>query len=442
MAWLTWLECAGPRQPLLNVFHLEKRFLCDRERLHENTDLAQAVWHHVHVRFVIDNVLGHESVDAVDSALRELTGKAEVLPSVPARGTVAMLTRPPNHRHDQIASLNPCDRRPNFDDLAERLVTYDEMGLAGRSGAVFEGTNLPIGTADADVENAHLHMGRCYDRWFRVFDQRHFASIGPHCNGFHHVRSDAAGRRSVATRVARTPWRKPNSPPGIQTGTVTADHLTLASQATATSGHDSLPPSLSNTTNVPWNSGTDRVVALAVHPRRLFLYWELTDPALDRARSATGTLQIGDIVVRLYDVTGRIFDGSNARATREWIVGRGTRQWFVDLDAPGTHQIAEVGIRTTDGHFVRIARSARAVLPSEGPQASQPVRWATVDEQTWSLGERPRHASFVTPSPHSVTAKRREPERGLGGSSTLYQSSASAASPIPTLEDLSRVFGD
>ncbi len=67
--------------------------------------------------------------------------------------------------------------------------------------------------------------------------------------------------------------------------------------------------------HIPWGYGENRVTALPVDPDRLYVYWEVTDEAIANARRGLGAA--GDtawLSLRVYDVTGRIFDGTNAHA--------------------------------------------------------------------------------------------------------------------------------
>jgi hypothetical protein len=54
--------------------------------------------------------------------------------------------------------------------------------------------------------------------------------------------------------------------------------------------------------DIPWGYGENRVTAIPVDPYRLFVYWELTDDAIERGRAQIGTPDSG-CVLRLYDTT-------------------------------------------------------------------------------------------------------------------------------------------
>jgi hypothetical protein len=130
---------------------------------------------------------------------------------------------------------------------------------------------------------------------------------------------------------------------------------------------------------VPWGYGVDRIRAMAVDPERLFVYWEITDEAIARAREQLGPEgPRASLALRVYDVSGRIFDGTNAHGSFDHVVSREDRQWFFEIGKPSSEACLEVGLRSDDGRFLRIARSGRVEFP---PRVSRPPRrpaWLTV----------------------------------------------------------------
>src|SRR5262245_22229227 len=135
--------------------------------------------------------------------------------------------------------------------------------------------------------------------------------------------------------------------------------------------------------HIPWGYGRDRVTAMVVDPDRLYVYWEVTDAALERARAGLGAGGPDAwINLRVYDVTGRIFDGTNAHSYFDHALGRDDRQWFFTIGKPTSTAVVEVGLRSREGYFVRIARSGRADFPRREPVAPGPVDWLTVHTAT------------------------------------------------------------
>jgi hypothetical protein len=140
--------------------------------------------------------------------------------------------------------------------------------------------------------------------------------------------------------------------------------------------------------HIPWGYGRDRITAMVVDPDRLYVYWEVTDEAIERARAGLGAAgRDAWLNLRVYDVTNRIFDGTNAHGYFDQRVERTDRQWFFTIGRPASTVCVEIGMKSTEGYFVRIARSGRADFPPRGPVADGPVEWLTVRTPTGEVGE-------------------------------------------------------
>ncbi len=131
--------------------------------------------------------------------------------------------------------------------------------------------------------------------------------------------------------------------------------------------------------SLPWGYGTDVVAAMPVDPDNLYCCWENTDAAMEGARKALGDGgTTATLALRVHDVTGRIFDGTNAHSSFDHVIGRNDRQWFFVIAKPTSEVIVDVGLRTESGAFARIARSRRVVFPRRNPLPPSPPEWLTV----------------------------------------------------------------
>ena len=131
--------------------------------------------------------------------------------------------------------------------------------------------------------------------------------------------------------------------------------------------------------DIPWGYGHDRITAMAVDPMRLYVYWEATDSAIAAARAGLGAAgERAWLNVRVYDITGRLFDGTNAHSYFDHRVERHERQWFFGIDKPTSTACAEVGLRSEEGYFVKIARSGRVEFPRNEPVGGGGVEWLSV----------------------------------------------------------------
>jgi hypothetical protein len=131
--------------------------------------------------------------------------------------------------------------------------------------------------------------------------------------------------------------------------------------------------------HIPWGYGRDRVTAMVVDPNRLYVYWELTDQAIEKARQGLGPGgKDAWLSLRVYDVTGRMFDGTNAHSYFDIKVDRSDRQWFMHIGKPASTHLVDVGLKSYEGYFFKIVRSGRADFPRFEPSPDGTVDWLTV----------------------------------------------------------------
>jgi len=152
--------------------------------------------------------------------------------------------------------------------------------------------------------------------------------------------------------------------------------------------------------HIPWGYGQDRVVAAAVDPDRLFVYWEVTDPAIDRTRAALGPGGPGAwLNVRVYDTTGVLFDGTNAHSYFDERVDRSDRQWFFAIGKPTSTAYVEIGLKSSEGYFVKIARSGRVDFPRKEAAAWEEPEWLTVVPATGEVQGAGTGTPFIPGGP-------------------------------------------
>ena len=152
--------------------------------------------------------------------------------------------------------------------------------------------------------------------------------------------------------------------------------------------------------NIPWAYGYDRVTGMPVDPDRLYVYWEVTDQAIERARVGLGAGgKDAWLNLRVYDTTGRIFDGTNAHNYFDHALDRRDRQWFFHIGKPNSSAFVDIGLKSHEGYFVKIARSGRIDFPRRGPAPPCDPEWLTV-RSTWGPVE---HAGRGLPAKSTVS---------------------------------------
>ena len=167
---------------------------------------------------------------------------------------------------------------------------------------------------------------------------------------------------------------------------------------------------------IPWGFGQNRITAMVVDPRRMYAYWEVRDDAIEAARKALGPGGPGSwLNLRVYDISGRIFDGTNAHSYFDVEVDRHDRQWFFEIGKPTSTHCVEIGVKSSEGYFQKIARSGRVDLPRAEPSAPGPIEWLSVHEITDEIGAPVPGAPQGRP--HAPAAVHRVPQTAhLAGS--------------------------
>jgi len=114
-----------------------------------------------------------------------------------------------------------------------------------------------------------------------------------------------------------------------------------------------------------------RLVLEALDPRQAVVYWEVHPRALTRAREVLRETRPRS-VLRVYEVSGLAFDGTNANESFDVVVdiNRGTH--YLRLPSPGSTLISELGLQSRDGRFEPMVRSNVVDLPrgSQAPEVS------------------------------------------------------------------------
>ncbi len=149
---------------------------------------------------------------------------------------------------------------------------------------------------------------------------------------------------------------------------------------------------------IPWSYGYDRVTGMAVDPDRLFVYWEISDDSIARARAGLGAGgQDAWLNLRVYDTTGRIFDGTNAHSYFDHGLDRSDRQWFFHVGKPSSSAFVDIGMKSREGYFVKIARSGRIDFPRREQVAWADPEWLSV-RSVWGPVEHAGRGAQVRPA--------------------------------------------
>jgi hypothetical protein len=108
-----------------------------------------------------------------------------------------------------------------------------------------------------------------------------------------------------------------------------------------------------------------RVVSMAVGPYLMHVYWNITPDDFRKIAPLPG--EEHQSVLRFYDVTYIMFDGTNAHSFFDVPIDLEAKNWNVPLWSPEKSYVVEIGYKTQDGVFVPIAASEATQTPPAGP---------------------------------------------------------------------------
>ena len=145
-------------------------------------------------------------------------------------------------------------------------------------------------------------------------------------------------------------------------------------EITRAHGRRSMPQEL------PGGYDQDKIALMVRDPWWLHTYWEVRWATFERYKSELGdNFYKARRVLRVYDVSNIIFNGSNAHQYFDIHVNEYSSNWYIDAGGPGKSWCVDYGLLLPDGRFVTIVRSNVVHTPIVGPS------WITDEE--WMIPE-------------------------------------------------------
>lgn len=120
-------------------------------------------------------------------------------------------------------------------------------------------------------------------------------------------------------------------------------------------------------------------------PHWAYCYWEVSQATRrNLAHELTGDLVARSIyVLRIYDVTGIVFDGHNAHGFHDIQVFEGANNWYLNLGRPNRSYVVDLGLITPGGSFLLIARSNQVHTPRDSYSETIDEQYMVVNEATY-----------------------------------------------------------
>jgi hypothetical protein len=128
---------------------------------------------------------------------------------------------------------------------------------------------------------------------------------------------------------------------------------------------------------LPTGYNETKIVLLPRDPAWMFAYWEISQSAQFSFSSRYGN-DIAALILRVYDVTNIIFDGSNANRYFDIRVNENLGNWYINAGEYNKVWCVEIGYLLKDGRFIMIARSNCVALPKCGVSNVEDAAWASL----------------------------------------------------------------
>jgi hypothetical protein len=220
------------------------------------------------------------------------------------------------------------------------------------------------------------------------------------------VKNPDEKKRAVAkTPVTTTPVREWKLPPGAEEPLMAQERIAESKYYT---GPARQAPSVASG-ELPQGYGDEKVTLLSRDPFVAYAYWEVTPARIEREKKWFGW--DSKICVRIYDITGVQFDGRNAIGYYDQEVFERAGSWYFDFGRPAHSFCADLGLLSTGGRFLTIARSNYITMPRDAVSEVIDEEWMMVDEEFWKLyGYEGSRRGVSSPEMQEMLKRRREME--------------------------------
>ena len=182
-----------------------------------------------------------------------------------------------------------------------------------------------------------------------------------------------------AQTIARPPerWELPS---GVEEPLLAQERVEVAKFYTGP-----VPPASSQEAyrELPAGYGDDQITIMSRDPQVAYAYWEVTPARIEREKQWFGW--DSTLCVRVYDITGVQFNGSNAQGYYDQEISDRIGSWYFGVNRPGHSLAADVGLRTSNGRFLTLARSNFITMPRDGMSDVIDEEWMITEEEFWKI---------------------------------------------------------
>ncbi|MFZ5632533.1 MAG: DUF4912 domain-containing protein [Bacillota bacterium] len=132
---------------------------------------------------------------------------------------------------------------------------------------------------------------------------------------------------------------------------------------------------------LPRSYNVDRLVLMVRDPYWLYAYWEITATKMEEIAARYGPRVWGPSrpVLRVYDVTGISFNGSNANSFFDCSLNELAENWYINVPHANRTYCADLGRLLPDGSFITILRSNPVTTPRDALSDNLDEEWMWIE---------------------------------------------------------------
>ena len=133
--------------------------------------------------------------------------------------------------------------------------------------------------------------------------------------------------------------------------------------------------------DLPKEYGDTKIIALVRDPLWIHTYWEINSRKIEDLKGMLGNeYESASLVLRVHEVTGLDFNGENSRSYFDINVDKQARSWYINVGNPDNEFVVDLGMMTSSGQFILIARSNRIKTPRADASQNIDEKWMLVEE--------------------------------------------------------------
>jgi hypothetical protein len=129
--------------------------------------------------------------------------------------------------------------------------------------------------------------------------------------------------------------------------------------------------------DLPKTYNETKIVILPQDPIWIYTYWEISEDTVKKTAEYHGeNFDSYNVVIRVYDITGIDFDGSNAHRYFDINVHPLALSWYINVGEYNRSWCVDICYILQNGDFVTIARSNDLTMPRYGVSNISDEQWA------------------------------------------------------------------